>query len=194
MCLSTDTIVLLFGEKWQDASYLLQILTVGEVINLLVCLNSPIFFSLGKPQFNLWALLARALGAVAATIIGMRWGMAGIAKAIVVNSAVNALVSSVLVRKILPVSLLSYMKWSGVPLACSAVMSGAVLLLYWALPPETHHSIRLIACAAVGAVAYVASMRLLSRRLFNEALDYIKIILKIQARKPAGDGTPSAIS
>ena len=178
VCLAPDAIVLVFGAKWSNSAVILQIFTFGEIIALLGMFNYSVFISLGKPQYNIWILLARAAGAALAALIGLRWGMIGIAVGMVVNNACALVVSISLLRRIVPVSFLKMLLSVRIPILCAAVMTVGVLLSYYLLLIHSAIWLRVLVCAVLGALVYVSVLLVVSRRLPREALEYVKLLLK----------------
>jgi O-antigen/teichoic acid export membrane protein len=176
ICLAPDVIVLLFGQKWAQAGSLLRIFSVGEVVNIVVLLNYPIFMSTGKPHFTIYLLFARALGTVAASLIGLAWGMRGIAIGMVISSTVNAAISIFLLMKIIPISPVRMLLSVKRPFLCSAIMAIGVVAAGMVLPAAMPLWARVAACVALGAGAYIAAAWLLARPLLRTTLKYLAVM------------------
>jgi O-antigen/teichoic acid export membrane protein len=89
--LSEEFVLLFLGEKWSPIIKLIQVLGVWGIFHSVNQIAIPLFNGLGYPRLNTWINLIR-LGILGGTIypLGMRWGIIGVALA-VMGSGVGVL-------------------------------------------------------------------------------------------------------
>lgn len=182
-CLAYDTVLLLFGAKWTSAADLLLIFALGETVNLLALFDYAVFMALGKPNYVLWLLIAKAIGTAMSAVIGIGYGMHGVALGMAVNGAINTALSIALLGRVVSVSL-AKMLGSVLPAGLgSAIMSIGVIFLHRTLPADFSTAVRLAICIGLGAALYAGAMRLVSKRLFTEAMKSCAIMLSMKTRQ-----------
>jgi teichuronic acid exporter len=163
-----DVVSILFGEHWLLAVVPLQTLAIAMAFQCLFLFTGVATVAKGRPAWLILQhggplffacivlLLVQPADAVAGTLI---WSM----------------------RVLMMIAIGFWMLWSAaaigiaeqlqpsvVPVAASAFMSAAVLLVEYAIPPDTGSAVRLATIGIVGASAYIASLALLKRDLLHQ--------------------------
>lgn len=88
--LGPETITLFFGSKWAASVPSLQVLCLIGLLYAGFYFHGPILTALGKPQWNLFLNALQATGNCAAFLIGVRWGILGVAVAYVLRAYLMA--------------------------------------------------------------------------------------------------------
>jgi PST family polysaccharide transporter len=83
-----DLIPLVFGEQWEVAVPVIQILSVYVIIRCLQSWNAVVLDAAGKPQITLWTQVAALCLTPVAVLIGAEWSIEGVAVCFVISQLV----------------------------------------------------------------------------------------------------------
>jgi teichuronic acid exporter len=83
-----DLIPLVFGEQWDVAVPVIQILSVFVIIRCLQSWNAVVLDAVGKPQITLWTQVAALCLTPVAVVVGAEWSIEGVAVCFVVSQLV----------------------------------------------------------------------------------------------------------
>jgi polysaccharide transporter, PST family len=83
-----DLIPLVFGQQWEVAVPVIQILTVAVIIRCLQSWNAVVLDAAGKPQITLWTQVAALCLTPVAVVVGAEWSIEGVAVCFVVSQLV----------------------------------------------------------------------------------------------------------
>jgi len=153
---------LLLGSKWITIIPLIEILTLYAIMRVTVTGMQPVFLSLNKPHLTtatqgLYVFLlipGVVLGAASADALGAAWGV--VIAAIAVRS-----IQFRLIKKLLHITWLEMLAHTWRPLAGAVAMWIAVRALesMWSVDSDrTALLMKLIACIALGAIVYTATV------------------------------------
>lgn len=154
-----DSFVLaLLGEQWVGAIDIFRILAIPAFIGTFNVATGWVFVSLGHVRRQMLSgIVNTALGA-AAIVIGLRWGIEGVAWALVVSAAVRRLPTIAYCYRGTPFTLggLGRVLWRP---AAAAVLAGLVTFHVNAwIAPDIWPPLALVASVPVFAAAYVAGL------------------------------------
>lgn len=164
-----DFVPLVLGDQWRDAIPVVQLLCVA---GLCVCLQ-PLNYSLLQARGRAGTLLRfnalDAVASVAAFLIGLRWGVVGVAACFAASRVLLLPVNTWLACRAVSVSPLEYVRALRTVLEASVAMTTAVavtreLLLDQAIAPAA----RLVILIAVGAASFAAVVLWRDRELVSE--------------------------
>jgi O-antigen/teichoic acid export membrane protein len=128
---SHSIVYIALGSQWMDVVPIFRILAISMFATPIVALLGLIMLSLGQTKrYFFWGLFTN-LSTVIAFVIGIRWGVLGIAKSCIIVTAVSLIFSLFFVFKGSPVDIISTLKNIYRPAIASIVM-GCVLLLNYA--------------------------------------------------------------
>ena len=88
--LAPEAISVCFGSKWAASVSSLQVLCLVGLLYAGFYFHGPILTALGKPQWNLFLNALQAAGNCVAFLIGVRWGIVGVATAYVLRAYLMA--------------------------------------------------------------------------------------------------------
>ena len=135
--LEADLIVrLVLGPQWSDAVPIFRILSLGGAIQSIVAVCSLAMMSHGYTRRYLNLGVVSALITVAAIVIGLRWGVIGVASAYLLSSVVLFGVTTSVAFKATPVRVGGFLRAVAVPFICAAIAT-AVGLAVRVYGPQT---------------------------------------------------------
>lgn len=168
--LGPDIIRTILGDAWEGAVTPFMILGFATYMRLAERLNWTILRGTGRP-YQLAALqLAALILALGGCLLGVRWGLAGVAAAVVGVSTFSYAATSILSMRVAGVGAL---EWAGAHLhgtACAALALAVLLPLTEGLHSVSQSPVVVLAISAVacGAAGLLAS--LVAPKLFLGAL------------------------
>lgn len=161
------------GAKWMETAALVPILALAMPLMTLQILFAPATNALGRPGLALRTGLVGAALMPGAFLVGIGWGVAGLAWAWLGGMAVLLAATVELSR---PVLQIGRRKLAGAVLpglAASAAMAGIVLALDAALPPLAPGA-RLGLLVATGGVTYAGLLFAFARPIVDEVLGLLR--------------------
>jgi hypothetical protein len=126
--------------------------------------------ALGRPGLRLGIVTAQALSQTVMSLIGVRFGVAGVAVAVTLNQILFYGVELLVLRSNAGFSLRAYLGEGLVPLAASIAMAAVVVLLGQAMAGQ-RPVFQLLAQVALGLAIYGAIILVFARRRLTELLD-----------------------
>jgi len=183
--IAPDVVIVLLGEKWRDAIPILEIFAFMSLIRPLSGTTSPVFLSLGFPEYNLRTALIQA-GALAVLVLPfVRWGIAGVASAVVITFAIGFVHNIYLVCYKTGLSIQPYdiIRQTFPSLAAGIIM---VIIIAGLKLFVTHMFSRepgimsLLTLILAGACTYVISLYYIERKLVDEIINLAKSSVGLQ--------------
>ena len=163
------------GGQWQASVPSTQILAFASLGFCLSFFFGHVLTALGRPGLRLGIVLAQAIGQVAFSLIGVRFGLAGLCFGVVANQALFYLVELLFLQRRAGFSLSAYLGEGLLPLAASLLMAAAVVLLGRAMSAQ-RPVVQLVAEIALGAVIYGILLLIFGRRRLTEPLEMAKAL------------------
>jgi O-antigen/teichoic acid export membrane protein len=144
-----------FGEKWAEAIPVLQLLAWVGLLQSLQSTNSSLLMALDRTQKLLGYAAVALVASLVAFVLGLHWGIVGVAAAYAVASSFVEPYYTLLTARALRVSVWSFWRGlSGVAQA-AAGMTAVVLAVRWLLPEALGDGARLAIMIGVGIATYV---------------------------------------
>lgn len=150
------------GEQWAGAVPIVRLLAVAMPFMTLYVLMPPASDAIGQPGIGLRASMIGAVVLPAAYLVGVQWGLTGLAAAWLCTYPVMLVVLASRVLPAIGVSPLALVRAVAPPLNAALAMAAVVLLVDRALP-DLGPGLRLIALTAVGGAVYAGWMLVFSR-------------------------------
>jgi O-antigen/teichoic acid export membrane protein len=151
-----DFVPVVLGDQWSEAVIIVQILAWVGIVQALQSLNTDILMARDRTRtiFRFTLLLTSAH--MIAFVVGLQWGVVGVAVAYAISTTLVEPVQSVLAARALRVSPMVFFASVARVFQAALGMCAVVLLVRWLLiDAGVDGAARLIACIAAGAVAYV---------------------------------------
>jgi len=170
-----DLVPVVFGAKWRHAVPVLQFLCCAGVAHVLVTLNWSVLQARGRAGTLLRLNLLVSAVTVGAFVVGLRWGVAGVAGSYAVAKWVLVLPDTWITCRAIGARTLETLHCSAaaIPSAVAAAIVGygaRVALAGAGAPPE----LRLALVLATGFAAYVTLIALLAPALVEEVRQLVK--------------------
>lgn len=163
--------VLLFGAKWATAGPVVAALSVAAALRTPQSFASTALLARGRSWVNLVVLAAQAGASILCVLIGLRWGIAGVAWSVAVAAGVGAGLNAIALRR-----------WAGIPARrllgaiagptiAAATMAGLVLVVQSALPASVADPVFVIISVAVGVLAYAVVAPIVAGAAVRDCFD-----------------------
>jgi O-antigen/teichoic acid export membrane protein len=150
-------ILVVLGNKWTLAADILAWLAYVAFARSLTCTTGSVLLAKGRSDVLLYLGIAGALIEVPSFIIGLNWGVTGVAAGLCISTAISSVWDFYFVLKVLGQGVSRFLLSVWTPMALSGVMA----LIVWGcktylplgiMAPST----QLVALVLVGALSYVA--------------------------------------
>ena len=179
--LSNELVIVLFGEKWQSAIPVMQVLSLGGIVYLILFFNRSVFVAIGKPFWRLRLEVVNVVFNTFACIIAVNYGILAVGIAYVISDFLMIPLSLWVLKKLMKISLLSYLKQYISPIVCASLMMVSILISkYWIVAEP---QIVLIVCTLLGMVVYAACLQLLNPALSHEIREVFFMAISKTKRK-----------
>lgn len=151
----------LFGSQWLPAVGVVQVLAINGVRLALGRMNGVVFEATGRPQWDFYMLLTTLVLYVGAFLVGVDYGVVGVAWAFTIAGYVLVPIDVWLVHRALKAKAGSLLGGLVPVIGATAGMCLALGVALWALPPEASAVLSTVVGLAVAASTYAVLLRLL---------------------------------
>jgi polysaccharide transporter, PST family len=167
-----DFVPVVLGPNWHAAIPVLQLLSIGGAVGSLQAFNGQVYQALGKPGLFLRFTCFATAVMVSAFVVGLRWGVVGVAGSYAVARAIMLIVNSVQMSRLMGFSLWrmtrSYLDVIGRAAAMGAVVFAArAALLHLGVPVGVRVAVLIIG----GTLVYLAITWLFAPQIVRDARD-----------------------
>jgi O-antigen/teichoic acid export membrane protein len=128
---SQEFVHVVYGPKWLPAVPVMRVLAIAAGVYCVSQVVGPVLLALGRPGLQTSLLLGSSAVLLAGASVGVRWGIAGVAVAVLAAVTVAFGLGQVFVIRQLDIGLGEYRRAMTPPLAAITVMSIAVLAWHW---------------------------------------------------------------
>jgi PST family polysaccharide transporter len=163
-----------FGSKWQGAVPVLQILVPIGLMQSVGATVGPVYQAKGRTDLLFRWGLASGILVVAAFVIGLRWGIVGVAFAYLVCNFICLVPNLYIPLRLISLPLSRLAAVVSRPLLGSVLMAGGLVGVR-ALLPHMSHSFALQFLVPLGIVAYIGISLVLNREQVRQALDMLRV-------------------
>lgn len=167
-------VLTVFGPQWRPAVLLLMILAPVGMAQSIVTTVGVIYQAKGRTDWLLRWGIAVGVVVTVAFVVGLRWGIIGVAAAYAIASLVLFYPSFALPFRLinLPVRDLFGVLWR--PFASGLLMLAVILGLRFVLPPDTASAGVLALAALTGIASYLAASWLFNREQLRETASLVR--------------------
>ncbi|MFV0623901.1 lipopolysaccharide biosynthesis protein [Sphingomonas sp. ac-8] len=163
----------LLGPKWLEAAPIVRLLAIAMPCWTLQTLFQPAIDAAGRPGVTAGTTAVGAILLPIAFLIGVRYGIAGIAAAWIVAHPLLLAIVAARALPVIGVSVGAYLRAIAPPVLVAAAMALLVGATDAALPALAP-AVRLIVLVLVGGVAYLGGLALFARATLREAIAAIR--------------------
>lgn len=171
---------ILLGSKWMPMTFVLQIYSLMVLTRPISENTHPLFLAVGKPIYDVRAGIVLNLVMVPLAVLGLRWGIAGVALAVTFSHLIGMLYNVYQVNTILPGSARSTLGLTLLPWFAGAIMVVAVQAAKDPLLNTMHGNANvtyLLLLIGLGALVYGLLSVLLQRKLLLDVLNMMYVAL-----------------
>lgn len=165
---ASDLVPVLLSAQWEAMVVPFQIVCLESTVVVLTLTASPLLTALGRANLLLARSFLSVSTMIAATLVGVPFGLTGVALARVIAMVPLRLTLLLPCLWALEVPMRTYLRQLVSPMLATGLMSGAVLTVHHAFPVDGRPIERLGVSVAVGAVTYVLAILLLDRTLGSD--------------------------
>jgi O-antigen/teichoic acid export membrane protein len=197
---SSLLVPLLLGEQWLPMIPALQVYALMVLTRPISANTASIFMAVGKPEYALRAGLVLAAAMVPLVLLGLRWGIVGVAAAVVIADYFGLVYNIWRTNTILPGSAAGSLRATRPILATAVFMFGAVALARIPVVNLLGETIwALLALVVLGVLVYGVGAFLAQRALLFEIIQVVLLIVDkkgrlapLAARLAAAQAPPSS--
>jgi len=160
-------VLVLLGEKWRESAGVIELLGIAMPFMTLSVLFPPALNALGRPGISVRNAAVGAVLLPLAFLIGVQWGIRGIAAAWIVAYPVQLIIAAAWSLPVIGLSARDYVRAIAPP-AFAALAMAAVVIAADRLIPGMAPLPRLGALVALGATTYGAWLALFARETLSE--------------------------
>jgi PST family polysaccharide transporter len=175
LAVSSEVVTVLYGTQWIPSIPVVQVLMLIGIVRSIFYFCSSVFKSAVKPswRFGIWTL--NAVLNVIGFIIVVRMGIVAVAISYVVVSYIILPLYLLMIRKLIRVSIRTYL-FQYIPATLSSMSMLAVVFL---IKLNVHQSIVLSARLAIliitGGIVYLSALRLIRPSLFKQIREFAQM-------------------
>jgi PST family polysaccharide transporter len=168
LMVAADLVPLIFGAKWEAAIVPTQILCVGGCVRAVQTFVHPTMMALGRVGVYTSLFALSAVASAAGCLLAAGHGVAAVAWAVVIASAVTGLANFTVLSRLLRFSPAALLHALSPIVGGCAVLALAVIAVDRTLSGHVHPLVNVTIQIGVGALTYAASMAFLARGLSAE--------------------------
>ncbi len=168
-----EFVSLVFGEKWGPSIIVIQIFCVLGIFKSLGNPIGSVLLAKGRADIGFYWNVFVLLMVSVAVIVGVKWGIVGVAVAILILQVPLFFIIQPIVNKLLDLKLCQYFKAIQSPLICSSIML-AVMIPLKIILKNINMLPQLIICIGTGMIIYIVSYYIIDRAVFIELKSMMK--------------------
>jgi O-antigen/teichoic acid export membrane protein len=168
LLVAPDLIPLVFGAKWTAAIVATQILCVAGGVRVVQTFVHPTMMALGRAGAYMSLFALSAFASAAGCLLAAGHGIAAVAWAVVIASAITGLANFMVLSRLLHFSPTALVHAVSPIVAGCAVLALAVIGIDHALSGHVHALMKVVIQIGIGGLVYAASMAFLARELTAE--------------------------
>jgi PST family polysaccharide transporter len=174
MIAAPDLVPVVFGEKWHNAVVPMQLLCVGGVATALTSLNGSFLYARGKGGTILHMSVAYTVVTVAGFIIGVHWGIVGVAASFAVTRWLLVPVNLVMTTRAVGIDFWRTLGAGSFVLLLAVAAAAAEFGVRQALVAAGAPAVvRLVVESAAFFIVYLALLRVATPSVLSEILDVL---------------------
>jgi PST family polysaccharide transporter len=175
--LAPQFVAVVFGPKWLAAVPVLQVLAVTGALQAITTAGGSVLMGTGRSDLSLrWALIPLVI-CVSAFVIGLRWGVFGVAAA---YSVATVLITPFLVRAVGSQAGFGFLAWlrAITPPVLAALPAGAAAWAFWPLTNRLGAFPVLAGGMLAAGLVYVVTLRVFAPAVFQSSMRAGRMLLR----------------
>lgn len=175
---ASEFILVVYGEKWSPMVILLQIFSIGGALVSIGAIESTILFSKGRSDLQFKLQIYSAILMFIAVIIGVNFGMIGMAIAVTIMTAFSLLIFQIVVNKLIKLDMFTFIKEIIPAAVCSTILIIGVEIYKRTIFVDSIQLIyMLLSSIFIGMIVYIILIRVLYNNILGEIFNEIKLLL-----------------
>jgi O-antigen/teichoic acid export membrane protein len=176
-------IEVVFSAKWLPATTVLQILAAAGVFQAITSVGGPVLQAAGRTDLQLrWSVLA-TLQYLTAFVIGLRWGIEGVAAGFLVVSVLQVPIQITYVRQVAPAGAREFVRaLRPAVLGVLVMLAGLLPLGHWLREAPYHAAVDLAVMVVAGAVLYSGTVWFIARQELRSVIG--AVMSRREGRRP----------
>jgi PST family polysaccharide transporter len=171
--LADQALVGLFGPQWRPAVAVLRILCVGAALSAGIALARDVVLAAGSPRLELKRLLLASVLLCIAFVVGVQWGLAGVAYGRVAVVVLMVPIEAYILHRVLQFDVRSYLLSWIRPLPAVAAMLVVVLGMRHVFDPPVNIG-WLAGLSVAGGAAYLIVLWFTARTTVQELVGRVR--------------------
>jgi PST family polysaccharide transporter len=168
-------IVVLLGSKWLGMANVLLWLSAVGFVSSLTCTTGAVLMARGRTNYLFYLGIVGVLLQVPAFIIGLRWGVEGVAAGHLVATVIISIIAFSVVLRVLGQGTTHFLRSVARPIALAAVMALVVAGCQAALPVKSLPApVQLIVPVLVGGATYLSMSFFFARESLREVSRFFR--------------------
>jgi len=168
----------LFGQQWVPSIPVMQVLTFIGLLHSLLYFQDTVMAGVGKASWYLGLQVMITVANVIGFLIAVRWGIVAVAISYVIVGYLFSPLSFWLVRRLIMIDLVTYLRQFIPPTIGSLVMLSFIFSLKFSLNNIVPLQFLLATCIMMSALAYMVTIRLVAPSLAYQTIDVIRTALQ----------------
>jgi PST family polysaccharide transporter len=180
LSISSEFIVVVYGEKWSPAILPLQILCLLGIVSTISPATGPVFYSKGVPDIEFKLGLVKLPITAIALMVGTFYGIVGVAIAMTLSSFLFYVVTQRIVNSLIELSWKEYVKAIKIPVTGSFLMALFVICYKLIISGLWNINTSMILASSIlfGASFYIIFIYVfnenMNRKIYRDILEYKK--------------------
>jgi O-antigen/teichoic acid export membrane protein len=174
--LAPELIQVLLGSKWLPSVPVIQILAFIGVLHSVYYFNGTVIMAMGKPSWKLIINFIYSIANVIAFTIAIRWGIVAVAAAFVIRGYLLAPIELWLIKKLIPLNPITYIRQYIPPVVGSLLIVVTVLVIKQLLSSFVNVYVLLAVCIVISPFVYGLTIFLIAPNLFRQVFDLVQLI------------------
>ncbi len=168
-------VLLILGDQWEGSIPVLQVLALVGMIQSISGLYGSVYLAKGATSLQLKLGLVLKMQTIVWIIVGLQWGIVGVAKAYLLAVLVNQVPHIYFSGQLLGISILEFIGNLAPILLCSTLMAGILYLINdWYLQECSAHFIQLFSAGLLGLILYLLFTKLHPSDILSDITQLIR--------------------
>jgi O-antigen/teichoic acid export membrane protein len=174
--MAPELVLAFYGPKWAPSIPVAQMLGLAGILQALFFFNGHIIVAAGKPAWYLTLMIVQSLTSLFVFAVAVHWGIVAVAAAFVIRGYLTAPLALWMLKKLIRIELMTFLREHLAPLVGALVMVIAVVGVKQFLGDLLNLYVLIAVGVGCGMVVYVATILLIKPQLARQALDLIYLV------------------
>ncbi len=174
LAVSHEFIIVVFGEKWLPMEQVLQIFCILGIFQSIGTTVGTIYLSMGRTKLMFYITLAATPFLIGSFVIGLQWGIEGVAAAYALVSLSIFYISLHLAFRLIKLRMMEFHQSIIRPFAAAVIMYALVAFLSELLVFGYNPAVRLMLLVSIGVLSYGGISLIINRKQLSDIVLLIR--------------------